>query len=159
MREVGQATIAKVLDSSPGGKERRWRSNELALRRPARGLGSGSPERLRIDPLFTAPEPARAVGASVTFEPGARTAWHTHPLGQTLIVIAGCGWAQREGGPVEEIHPGDVVWFPPGEKHWHGATAVTAMSHIAIQEKLEGKTVDWMERVTDEQYRVAPGRP
>ena len=114
---------------------------------------------VRVDPLFTAPEPARAVGASVTFEPGARTAWHTHPLGQTLIVIAGCGWAQREGAPVEEIHPGDVVWFPPGEKHWHGATAATAMSHIAIQEKLDGKTVDWMEKVTDEQYRAAPGRP
>ena len=100
---------------------------------------------VRIDPLFDAPEPARVVGASVTFEPGARTAWHTHPLGQTLIVTAGCGWAQREGGPVEEIRPGDVVWFPPGEKHWHGATATTAMTHIAIQEKLDGKAVDWME--------------
>ena len=108
---------------------------------------------VRIDPLLDAPEPARVAGASVTFEPGARTAWHTHPLGQTLIVTAGCGWAQREGGPVEEIHPGDVVWFAPGEKHWHGATATTAMTHIAIQEKLNGKPVDWMEKVTDEQYR------
>jgi quercetin dioxygenase-like cupin family protein len=107
----------------------------------------------RIDPMFDAPEPARAGGASVTFEPGARTAWHTHPLGQTLIVTAGCGWAQREGGPVEEIRPGDVVWFPPGEKHWHGATATIAMTHIAIQEKLDGKAVDWMEKVTDAQYR------
>ncbi len=95
----------------------------------------------------------RVAGASVTFEPGARTAWHTHPLGQTLIVTAGCGWAQRQGGPVEEIRPGDVIWFPPGEKHWHGATATTAMTHIAIQEKLDGKAVDWMEKVSDEQYR------
>ena len=102
---------------------------------------------VRIDPLFQAPDPARVAGASVTFEPGARTAWHTHPLGQTLIVTAGCGWAQREGGPVEEIHPGDVVWFSPGEKHWHGATPTTAMTHIAIQETLNGKVVDWMEHV------------
>jgi quercetin dioxygenase-like cupin family protein len=109
---------------------------------------------VRIDPLLTAPDPARVRGASVTFEPGARTAWHTHPLGQTLIVTAGCGWAQREGGPVEKILPGDVVWFPPGEKHWHGATPTTAMTHIAIQEQLDGKTVDWMEMVSDEQYRA-----
>ena len=108
---------------------------------------------VRIDPLFQANNPARAADASVTFEPGARTAWHTHPLGQTLIVIAGCGWTQREGGPIEEIHPGDVVWFPPGEKHWHGATPTTAMSHIAIQENLNGKVVEWMEKVSDDQYR------
>jgi quercetin dioxygenase-like cupin family protein len=107
---------------------------------------------VRIDPLFQAKDPARAVGASVTFEPGARTAWHTHPLGQTLIVIAGCGRAQREGGKVEEIHPGDVISFAPGEKHWHGAGPTTAMTHIAIQEQLDGKTVDWMEKVSDEQY-------
>ena len=111
---------------------------------------------VRIDPLFETAEPGRAVGASVTFEPGARTAWHTHPLGQTLIVTAGCGWAQRWGGPKIEIRPGDVVWFPPGEKHWHGATARTALTHIAIQEKLEDKTVDWLEQVSDEQYQ-APG--
>jgi quercetin dioxygenase-like cupin family protein len=110
---------------------------------------------VRIDPLFQAPDPALVQGASVTFEPGARTAWHTHPLGQTLIVTAGCGWAQREGGPIEEIHPGDVVWFSPGEKHWHGARPTTAMTHIAIQEKKDGKVVDWMERVSDEQYRAA----
>ena len=109
---------------------------------------------VRIDPLFDAPAPARVGGASVTFEPGARTAWHTHPLGQTLIVTGGCGWAQRWGGPVEVIRPGDVVWFPPGEKHWHGATATTALTHIAIQEKLDGKAVDWMEQVSDEQYRA-----
>jgi quercetin dioxygenase-like cupin family protein len=109
---------------------------------------------VRIDPLFQAPDPARAVGASVTFEPGARTAWHSHPLGQTLIVIAGCGRAQRWGGPIEEIRPGDVVWIPPGEKHWHGAAATTAMTHIAIQEQLDGKTADWMEKVSDEQYQA-----
>jgi quercetin dioxygenase-like cupin family protein len=108
---------------------------------------------VRIDPLFDRAEPARVSGASVTFEPGARTAWHTHPLGQTLIVTAGCGWAQRDGRAVEEIRPGDVVWFPPGEKHWHGATATTAMTHIAIQEKLNGSPVTWMEKVSDEQYR------
>jgi quercetin dioxygenase-like cupin family protein len=107
---------------------------------------------VRIDPLFQASDPARVAGASVTFEPGARTAWHTHPLGQTLIVTAGYGWAQRMGGPIEEIRPGDVVWFQPGEKHWHGAAPTTAMTHIAIQERLNGKAVDWMEKVTDEQY-------
>ena len=107
---------------------------------------------VRIDPLFTAPHPARVRGASVTFEPSARTAWHTHPLGQTLIVTAGCGWAQREGGAVEEIHPGDVVWFAPGEKHWHGATATTGMTHIAIQEELDGSVVTWLEQVSDAEY-------
>ncbi len=109
--------------------------------------------RVRMDPLFQAPDPARAAGVSVTFEPGARTAWHTHPLGQTLIVTSGCGWAQRKGGPVEEIRPGDVIWFPPGEKHWHGATPTTAMTHIAVQEALDGKTVQWLEKVGDDQYR------
>jgi len=122
--------------------------------------GKGSAEyftgAVRIDPLLSPPDPARVAGALVTFEPGARTAWHTHPLGQTLIVTAGLGWAQREGGPVEEIRPGDVVWFPHGEKRWHGATATTGMSHIAIQEKLDGKTVEWMEHVSDEQYRADP---
>jgi quercetin dioxygenase-like cupin family protein len=108
---------------------------------------------VRIDPLFTAPDPARVAAASVTFEPGARTAWHTHPLGQTLIVTSGCGWVQREGGPIEEIRPGDIVAFPPGEKHWHGATPTTAMTHIAIQERLNGKAVDWMEKVSDGEYR------
>ena len=107
---------------------------------------------VRIDPLFQAPDPALVSGASVTFEPGARTAWHTHPLGQTLIVTAGYGWAQRDGGPIEEIRPGDVLWFPPGERHWHGATPTTAMTHIAIQEKKDGKVVEWMEQVSDDQY-------
>ena len=107
---------------------------------------------VRVDPLFNAPAPARVFGASVTFEPGARTAWHTHPLGQTLIVTAGCGRVQRWGGPIEEIRPGDGVWFPPGEKHWHGAGPTTAMTHIAIVEQLDGKSADWIEKVSDEQY-------
>jgi quercetin dioxygenase-like cupin family protein len=107
---------------------------------------------VRIDPLFSAADPARAGAGQVTFEPGARTAWHTHPLGQTLIITAGLGWVQREGGPVEEVRPGDVVWFPPGLKHWHGASPTIAMTHIAVQESLNGKNVDWMEKVSDEQY-------
>lgn len=133
----------------------------------AKGPSDWFTGNVRIDPLFQSPDPApsaqpdlqgiargpRASGASLTFEPGARTAWHTHPLGQTLIVTAGCGWAQRDDGPIEEIRPGDVVWFAPGEKHWHGATPITGMTHVAIQEKLNGKVVDWMEHVSDEQYR------
>ena len=111
---------------------------------------------VRIDPLIQADAPARIFAANVTFEPGARTAWHTHPLGQTLIVTAGCGLVQRWGGPIEPIRPGDVVWFPPGEKHWHGATPTTAMTHIAIVEHLDGKSADWMEKVTDEQYQQSP---
>ena len=111
---------------------------------------------VRVDPLFEAPGPARVTGASVTFEPGARTAWHTHPLGQTLIVTAGCGWVQREGGPVEDIRPGDVVWFPPGEKHWHGAAPTTGMTHLAMQEALDGTHVTWLEHVSDADYAVAP---
>ncbi|MGD0800414.1 MAG: cupin domain-containing protein [Terracidiphilus sp.] len=107
---------------------------------------------VRVEMLFDSPAPARFVGANVTFEAGARTAWHTHPLGQTLVVISGCGRAQRWGGAIEEIHPGDVIWFAPGEKHWHGAAPKTAMTHFAIQEKLDGKTVDWMEQVSDQQY-------
>ncbi|HLQ94578.1 MAG TPA: cupin domain-containing protein [Xanthobacteraceae bacterium] len=109
---------------------------------------------VRIDSRFQASDPARVGGAIVTFEPGARTAWHTHPLGQTLIVTSGIGWAQRDGGPIEEIRPGDVVWFPPGEKHWHGATSTNAMTHIAIAEALSGKSVDWMEHVSDAQYHA-----
>ncbi len=108
---------------------------------------------VRIDSPFKGTDASRVTGATVSFEPAARTAWHTHPLGQTLIVLTGCGWVQRWGEPVEEIRPGDIVWFAPGEKHWHGASPTTAMSHIAIQEALEGKAVDWMEKVSDEQYR------
>jgi quercetin dioxygenase-like cupin family protein len=118
----------------------------------AKGSAEWFTGTVRVDPLFQAADPARAAGASVTFEPGARTAWHTHPLGQTLIVTAGCGRAQREGGLIEEIRPGDVIWFEPGERHWHGASPTTAMTHIAIHEKLDGKTVEWMEKVSDEQY-------
>lgn len=118
----------------------------------ARGPSEYFTGTVRIDPLFEAHDPARTSGASVTFEPGARTAWHTHPLGQTLIVTVGSGWVQQWGSQIQEIRPGDVVWIPPGQKHWHGATATTAMTHIAIQEQLNGKPVDWMEQVSDEQY-------
>ncbi len=118
----------------------------------ARGPEEWFTGTVRLDAPFQAEEPARVGGATVTFEPGARTAWHTHPLGQTLFVTAGLGWAQREGGPIEEIRPGDVVWFAPGERHWHGATPTTAMTHLAIAERLDGKSVDWLEKVTDAQY-------
>lgn len=118
----------------------------------AKGPGDWFTGTVRIDPLFQAEPPGRAAGAAVTFEPGARTAWHTHPAGQTLIVTAGCGRVQREGGPVEEIRPGDVVWFPAGEKHWHGAAPDVAMTHIAIQEAVDGVTVTWMEQVSDADY-------
>lgn len=117
-----------------------------------RGLAEFSTGGVRIDPLFQLPEPARGFGANVTFEPGVRTAWHTHPLGQTLFVTAGCGWVQRRGGPRETIWPGDVVWIPPGEKHGHGATATTARTHIAIVEHVAGKSAAWLEQVGDEQY-------
>lgn len=126
------------------------------MRAGSRPVGEG-PEgwftgSVRIEPLFHAPDPALVSGNSATFEPGARTAWHVHPLGQTLIVTVGCGWVQREGGPVEEIRSGDVVWIPPGEKHWHGATSTTSMTHIAIQERLNGVVAEWMEKVSEEQY-------
>ena len=122
-----------------------------ARSRPARDRRIGLPAR-SASTVFQAPDPARVSGASVTFEPGARTAWHTHPLGQTLVITSGLGWVQREGGAIEEVRPGDVVWFPPGLKHWHGATPTTAMTHIAIQEMINGKNVDWLEHVSDEQY-------
>lgn len=117
--------------------------------RGAQDYFSGS---VRVEPVFQVGDPMRLNAGSVTFEPGARTAWHTHPLGQTLIITAGLGWVQIEGSPIEEVRPGDVVWFPPGEKHWHGATPNTAMTHIAVQEALNGKNVDWMEKVSDAQY-------
>ena len=123
----------------------------------AKGPAENFTGAVRIDPLFQAPDPARATGALVTFEPGARSAWHTHPLGQTLIVMVGLGWTQCWGGPIEEIRPGDVISCPPGVKHWHGATPSTAMTHIAIQERdASGKVVAWMEKVTDEQYLAGP---
>jgi quercetin dioxygenase-like cupin family protein len=129
----------------------------MEIKRPgttpsAKGPADWFTGAVRVDSLFDRPDPARASGALVTFEPGARTAWHTHPLGQTLLITAGFGWAQRDGSPIEELRPGDVVWFPPGEKHWHGASPTTAMTHIAIQEKLNGSPVTWLEKVTDEQY-------
>src|SRR3979411_208721 len=135
--------------SSLGLTQTRW-SNNMEIKRVGSQPSNKGPSdwftgTVRIDPLFTAPAPARAAGAAVTFEPGPRTAWHTHPLGQTLIVLFGRGLVQREGGSIEEIRPGDVVWFAPGEKHWHGATPTTAMTHIAIQEALNGKVVEWME--------------
>src|SRR6266498_4877197 len=147
----------------PNKKTIKWRNSEMELKRSGSEPSGKGPDEyftgaVRIDPLFQAPNPARVLGVSVTFEPGARTAWHTHPLGQTLIVTSGCGWVQSEGGTKEEIRPGDVVWCPPGEKHWHGATSTTAMTHIAILEHLNGKTVDWLEKVSDEQYQASLGK-
>jgi quercetin dioxygenase-like cupin family protein len=149
--DVGESS-AQLSDHS-----KEFRMDMEIKRNGSRPSHKGSPDwftgAVRVDPLFQAAEPARASAGQVTFEPGARTAWHTHPLGQTLIVTAGLGWVQREGGPIEEIRPGDVVWFPPGLKHWHGGSPSTAMTHIAIQESLNGKNVDWLEKVSDEQYR------
>ena len=158
------AALAKAVHAlSPGpdpAKNKTSKEDTMEIKKAgsqpsAKGPAEWFTGTVRIDPLFTAPDPALAAGASVTFEPGARTAWHTHPLGQTLIVTSGCGWAQRQGGTIEEIRPGDVIWFAPGEKHWHGAAPTTAMTHIAIQERKDGKMVDWMEHVSDEQYRRA----
>ena len=125
----------------------------VGSQQPSKGPSDWFTGTVRIDPLFQPEEPARTAAASVTFEPGARTAWHTHPLGQTLIITAGVGWVQIEGGAVEEVRPGDVVWFPPNVRHWHGASTTTAMTHVAIHEALNGKVVEWMEKVSDEQYR------
>ncbi|HVC91322.1 MAG TPA: cupin domain-containing protein [Acidobacteriaceae bacterium] len=143
------------IDKNIRSKENTMEIKKVGSQPSTKGPADWFTGTVRIDPLFTAPEPALVAGASVTFEPGARTAWHTHPLGQTLIVTSGCGRAQREGGLIEEIHPGDVIWFAPGEKHWHGAAPTTAMTHIAIQERKDGNMVDWMEYVSDEQYRKA----
>ena len=151
---VAPSLPSRRIDGGVRWRER-WKLHAPGRNRPDQRTGQTiSPARCASIRCSRRSDPARVGGASVTFEPGARTAWHTHPLGQTLIVTAGCGWVQREGGPVEEIRPGDVVWFPPGEKHWHGATPTTAMTHIAIQEALDGKVVDWMEKVSDEQYRA-----
>ena len=162
-----------VLTAAPGLRAAGWnvtqqasterKRYEMEIKRvgtqpSAKGPSDWFTGAVRIDPLFQAPDPALVQGASVTFEPGARTAWHTHPLGQTLIVTAGCGWVQRWDGPIEEIRPGDVVWVSPGEKHWHGATPTTGMTHIAIQEKKDGKVVDWMEHVTDRAIPKIMGR-
>ncbi len=150
------ATVARVA-ARPLGSDAERKENMQITRSGSQASRKGPEEwftgSVRIDPLFQAPDPARAGAGQVTFEPGARTAWHTHPLGQTLIITSGVGWVQRDGGPIEEVKPGDVVWFPPGEKHWHGATPKTAMTHIAVQELQNGKNVDWLEKVSDEQYR------
>jgi quercetin dioxygenase-like cupin family protein len=151
--------IPSILRAQPGAALTQRKELKMEIKRNGSQPSSKGPAdwftgTVRIDPLFQANAPARTSGASVTFEPGARTAWHTHPLGQTLIVTAGCGRARREGGPIEEIRPGDVVSFAPNEKHWHGAAPTTAMTHIAIQEQRDdSKVVDWMEKVSDEQYK------
>jgi quercetin dioxygenase-like cupin family protein len=149
---IEKRRLARCRKRMGGAKEQFMDIKRNGSQPSTKGPGDWFTGAVRLDPLIRAPEPARVAAASVTFEPGARTAWHTHPLGQTLIVTAGLGRAQREGGPVEEIRPGDVVWFAPGEKHWHGASPATAMTHIAIQERLDGKAVDWLEKVTDAQY-------
>ncbi len=150
--------ISKSPWVGPPPRTKNTGRNQIEIKRAGSQASAKGPSEwftgaVRIDPLFQAPDPASVQAASVTFEPGARTAWHTHPLGQTLIVTAGLGWAQREGGPIEEIRPGDVVWFAPGEKHWHGASPTTGVTHIAIQEKKDGKAVEWLEHVSDDQYR------
>src|SRR2546421_9664078 len=155
---VAALTTLRRVAAETSPAERRSRDMEIEIKRNgSRPSTKGSPDwftgSVRVDPLFQAPGPARVGAGHVTFEPDARTAWHTHPLGQTLIVTSGLGWVQREGGPIEEVRPGDVVWFPAGLKHWHGATPTTAMTHIAITESQNGKNVDWMEKVSDEQYR------
>jgi quercetin dioxygenase-like cupin family protein len=156
--------VALLVGSRPGIAQRLMVNNlterreTMDIKRNGSRPSTKGPEAyftgaVRVDPVFQVGDPVRLNGGSVTFESGARTAWHTHPLGQTLIITAGCGWVQTEGGPIEEVRPGDVVWFPPGEKHWHGATSTTGMTHIAVQESLDGKNVDWMEKVSDAQYR------
>jgi 4-carboxymuconolactone decarboxylase len=165
-RAVSAVPVAKKVFETRAGtaaqasEPRRGSIMLEILRQGSQPTTKGSPDyfigSVSVDQRFQRPDPARVDGGIVTFEPGARTAWHTHPLGQTLIVTSGAGWVQREGGPVEEIRPGDVVWIPPGVRHWHGATATTAMSHVAIAEALDGKSVDWMEQVSEEQYRRAP---
>jgi len=162
-RLVGAAAGLLLAASRPGFGQllvdvTRERESTKEIKRNGSRASAKGPEAyftgsVRVDPVFQAGDPARVSGGHVTFEPGARSAWHTHPLGQTLIVTSGLGWAQTEGGPIEEIRPGDVVWFPPGERHWHGAAPTTAMSHIAVTEFLNGKNVDWMEKVSDAQYR------
>jgi quercetin dioxygenase-like cupin family protein len=150
---VAATAGAAAQTVSPGRSDGTMAIKRNGSQPSRKGPGEYFTGSVRIDPLFQAGDPARVTGGSVTFEPGARTAWHTHPLGQTLLITSGLGWVQRENGPIEEVWPGDVVWFPPGLKHWHGATPMTAMTHVAITESLDGKNVDWMEKVSDEQYR------
>jgi quercetin dioxygenase-like cupin family protein len=148
------ATLRAAPDASSDQQEKsKMEIQRIGSKASVKGPAEYFTGAVRVDPLFQANAPSRTSGGSVTFEPGARSAWHTHPLGQVLIITAGCGWIQREGSPIEEIHPGDVVRIPPGEKHWHGATPTTGMTHIAIQEEVDGKVGDWLEKVSDEQYR------
>jgi quercetin dioxygenase-like cupin family protein len=156
---VGALAAAGVAAAQTPGVTTQGRNAAMQITRAGAERSRTGPAEyftgaVRVDPMFPVREPSRVSAASVTFEPGARSAWHTHPLGQTLIITSGLGWVQRDGGPIEEVRPGDVVWFPPGLKHWHGATPTTAMSHIAINETLNGKNVDWMEKVSDAQYRA-----
>jgi quercetin dioxygenase-like cupin family protein len=154
---VGLAAAGAAAAQTPTVTTQGRNGTMQITRAGARPSGKGPAEyftgSVRVDPMFQAGDPARVSGGHVTFEPGARTAWHTHPLGQTLVITSGLGWVQHQGGPIEEVRPGDVVWFPSGLKHWHGATPTTAMTHIAITESQNGKNVDWMEKVSDEQYR------
>jgi quercetin dioxygenase-like cupin family protein len=159
----GVAAIATLrgLAAQTSPTQARSKDMEIEIKRNSSRPSTKGPSNwftgsVRVDPLFQAPDPARVGAGHVTFEPGARTNWHSHPLGQTLIITSGLGWVQRDGGPIEEVRPGDVVWIPPALKHWHGATPTTGMTHIAIQESLDGKNGDWMEKVSDEQYRRAP---
>ena len=149
---AGAAAATPASTAPTKGRNQAMEITRAGSQPSGRGPADWFTGTVRIDPLFGPPEPARVNGALVTFEPGARTAWHTHPLGQTIIITAGCGWVQVEGGSKEEVRPGDIVWFPPGIRHWHGATATQGMTHIAIAEALDGKVVDWMEKVSDDQY-------
>lgn len=160
LKTAGAAVIAfpQLLSGQSNPTHHSTKQHTMEIKRTgsqpsAKGSADWFTGSVRIDPHFRATDPGRTSASSVTFEPGARTAWHTHPLGQILIVTAGCGWVQQEGGPIEEIHPGDTVWFPPGVKHWHGATPSTALTHIAITESLDGVNADWLEKVSDGQYR------
>jgi quercetin dioxygenase-like cupin family protein len=149
---IGAAALALFADNAFSKGQTTMQITRSGSQKSEKGPADYFTGQVRIDARFSTTAPARTGGATVTFEPGARTAWHTHPLGQTLLITSGLGWVQVEGGPREEVRPGDIVWFPPGEKHWHGASATTAMSHIAIAEALDGKSVDWMEKVSDAQY-------
>jgi len=151
---LGAHPKTEAVPYPQGEKGARMEIRKSGSQPSGRGPAENFTGTVRTDPLFQAPAPARVLSVAVTFEPGSRTAWHKHPLGQTLVVTAGCGLVQSFGGPVRKICPGDVVWCPPGEKHWHGATATTAMTHIAIVENLDGKTAEWMEKVTDEEYQA-----
>ena len=153
MKSLNAIAASVLLVASAGLQAQTIEIARSGSQPSAKGSAQYFTGSVRVDPLFPAKEPSRTSGGLVTFEPGARSAWHTHPAGQVLIVTAGAGRVQQWGGPIEEIRPGDVVWFPPGEKHWHGATPTTAMTHIAIQEALNGKPLDWMEQVSDEQYK------